>query len=194
MQLLDVPAGSRRCHPCLPHHVVAQDDGWTWDYHIDVPTRSQAAQRLVAYWEAKRAERDPVCRVQIDPVELSSLLPRLFMACFDPGRDDYVFTLIGTGITTLFGADRTGASLTDLHGVEGAAVMRGVYELSVARRDPVVLAGELHRRSPNAPNAPNAGPIAFDSVLLPVRDRHDRNWMIFGGLFADSRGVPPSRF
>ncbi len=191
MQLLDVPAGSRPCHPCLPHHVVAQDDGWTWDYRISVAAQSEPAHRLIAYWEAKRAERDPVSRVQIDPVELTPLLPCLFMARFDAGRDDYVFTLIGTCITAIFDSDCTGASLINQYGTGGSASVRSLYELAVTRREPVVVAGEL-RRPPSART--DSDPIGFESVLLPIRDRRDRNWMIFGGLFADSRGVRLSRF
>jgi hypothetical protein len=175
----------RACHPCVPAQIVVGDDGWAWTIRTDVEPAGEAPRRLIAYWQAKRADRVPVSRRQIDPLELPRLLPHLFIARFDAGRNDYVYTLIGTGITRLLDVDRTGAALADVFGADGAGPVRAIYDLAVAEDRPVATAGML-RRDPGRPGSPGAGrAIGFEAVQLPIRDRDDTAWMILGGLFPE---------
>jgi|GEM_PF-1306496 len=182
------------CHPCVPAQLVAQDDGWVWTIHMDVAPSGEAPVRLIAYWQAKRAERVPVSRRQIDPLEVPRLLPQLFIARFDASRDDYVYTLIGTGITRLLEADRTGATLAEVYGVEGAGPVRAIYTLAVAEDRPVCTAGTI-QREPGWPGRSDAiRTIGFEAVHLPIRDRDDTAWMILGGLFTSRMPSESSLF
>ena len=178
-------AQAHSCRPCVPAQLVVGYDGWVWTIHRDVAPTGEAPCRLIAYWQAKRAERVPVSRRQIDPLEVHRLLPHLFIARFDAGRNDYVYTLIGTGITRLLEADRTGAALADVFGAEGSGPVRAIYDLAVAEDRPVATAGMIQRHA-GRPSPSGAGrAIGFEAVHLPIRDRDDTAWMILGGLFAN---------
>ena len=103
------------------------------------PLVSPCAQRLLRYWQSKRDGSALPSRSDVDPAELSAILPHLFM--FDVKADPlhFVFRLVGTKVVDLFGRDLTGSHV-DQHQMRDVAFWH--YDLMkrvVEQRTPLAL-------------------------------------------------------
>ncbi|HYL32287.1 MAG TPA: PAS domain-containing protein [Stellaceae bacterium] len=71
---------------------------------------------LVAYWNAKRGQRDAPLRSDIDPIEMRSHLGSLVIIECLTGLEDFRYKLIGTNIVKAYGRDSTGKTVRELYG------------------------------------------------------------------------------
>lgn len=128
--------------------------------------------KLYAYWDGKRGGRRFPRRSDLDPVDIPSLLPGMFLV--DVRRDpfDLFFRLAGTVLAVCYGSDVTGSRLIDLNGSQTLELYRRAAD-TVRTAEPVLVSGllqtpaEVYRRA--------------DHLLLPLGDRADRVDMLVGG-------------
>ena len=81
--------------------------------------RSQKVHQLHGYWQAKREGRAMPRRADIDPVDLTDLLPDLLLGDYEASPFRVRFRLVGTRLAEIHGLDFTGHYLDQL--VFGAA-------------------------------------------------------------------------
>lgn len=84
-------------------------------------------QKLFDYWNDKRQKRKAPARKDIDPLEIHSLLPHIFM--FDVYRDplDFKMRLHGTKLAEVMGRDCTGLMFDQIYEGETAEALRIEY-------------------------------------------------------------------
>ncbi|MDJ0948683.1 MAG: PAS domain-containing protein [Alphaproteobacteria bacterium] len=68
------------------------------------------ARELYAYWAAKKPKDGLPSRKQVDPIDISKLLPRIFLAdvVWDAGKPRIRFRLVGSTLVERFGRDISG--------------------------------------------------------------------------------------
>ena len=71
---------------------------------------------LYAYWDGKRGDRRFPGRSDLDPVDIPSLLPSIFLVAVHRDPFDLVFRLAGGVLTACYGSTMTGDRLIDLPG------------------------------------------------------------------------------
>ena len=128
--------------------------------------------RLYAYWDGKRGNRRFPSRKDLDPVDIPTLLPGMFLV--DVRRDpfDLFFRLAGTVLSVCYGSDVTGARLIDLNGSQTLELYRRAAD-TVRTAEPILVSGvlqtpaEIYRRA--------------DHLLLPLGESVDRVDMLVGG-------------
>jgi hypothetical protein len=79
---------------------------------------------LAAYWRGKCAGKALPSRTSIDPSEIVSHLPWIFMVDVLEGGAEYRYRLLGTSIVSANYRDATGKSFRDLYGA-GSAKLAG---------------------------------------------------------------------
>jgi hypothetical protein len=113
------------------------------------PTPSPISDELIGeaytYWLTKRDARNMPSRVDIEPSELTRVLPHVMLVdVLGPHR--YRLRLVGTACTTAHGADATGKTLDDaLKDDEYRAHVIGLYDKCVAERRPLYSESLLFR-------------------------------------------------
>lgn len=97
----------------------------------DRPCKAQLL-RLHDYWNAKRGLRSFPAREDIDPAEISDLLPNIFLIDVLREAPHFRYRLSGTGVDEIHGQSLTGKSPRDINTAEVAAVMERQYHNSLA--------------------------------------------------------------
>ncbi|NNG04651.1 MAG: PAS domain-containing protein [Inquilinus sp.] len=127
--------------------------------------------RLFAYWDGKRGDGKFPRRAAIDPVEIPSLLPHLFL--IDVQRDpfDLVFRLAGTAVAANNGGDITGLRLLELANSAAPDLYRQAVR-AVRLGRPILVCGPARNR---------AGAFrSVDHLMLPLATDGDRVGMLIG--------------
>jgi hypothetical protein len=105
-----------------------------------------ALRELLAYWELKRAGRIAPRRADIDPMDLSSHLPNLFMLDVLDGGVDFRYRMIGKTLIDVAGFDSTGMLLSEIYtarpDVHDKLAER--FMLVVTTRRPVFTRGRIY--------------------------------------------------
>jgi hypothetical protein len=117
---------------------------------------------LYSYWLGKRNRRIIPARRDMDPVELSKLLPFLYI--IDKAAGEFRFRLIGTGVVQEYGRDLTGKPFNVHVGnsPETIAAAQAAHERVFANAQPVFAMGRYKTAY---------GSIQNSSVLLlPLSD------------------------
>jgi len=128
------------------------------------------------YWDSKRNGRFAPARSDIDPIEISNLLPNLYI--YKVFRDplDYQLTLVGTKIVEMMGADATGQMLGQvLEGRKGVEFIRPLF-------DRIVETGEYGYSDLSAQWVDRDYYI-FHRLLLPLSDDGQKVNRIIGCAF-----------
>lgn len=94
--------------------------------------RHKNSLQLFDYWNEKRAGRPAPCRTDIEPADIRTLLPGIFI-CELSDQQALAFRLAGTALCAMFGQELKGADLGGLWLTDGqrnarrtgAAVLRG---------------------------------------------------------------------
>ena len=92
------------------------------------------------YWMGKRGDRFAPSRADIDPVEITSILPRIMLADVErdaSGAVDFLYRLSGTGIGVTHGTELTGQRPRDLEPAPYGALIDGHYRAVVEQRRPI---------------------------------------------------------
>lgn len=132
-----------------------------------LPFDTRVLWRLERYWRKLPRSGDLPLRRDLDPADLRDILPSLFMLDVLPGDlahgggRRYRFRLIGTGVCELAGRDLTGRDVDRRSYGDSHAFVRGLFDLVVERRAPVLFHGAARWRRASA-----WGGLAV--VLLPL--------------------------
>jgi len=95
-------------------------------------------RRLHAYWTGKQQGRFAPRRLDIDPVDMVEVLPRIMLVDIEPDPLDFRYRLAGTGICTVHGTDPTGRRPRELRPPAFGALIDGHYRDAVTRRAPML--------------------------------------------------------
>ena len=114
---------------------------------LDRPN-DQSIQALHDYWIEKKGAGSMLLRGSIDPLEIKSHLPLLFMLDVLEGGQDFSYRLIGTTTATMSGRDVTGATFGSLYAVRPGvmATLRSLFRPVIVERRPVFASGRVFWR------------------------------------------------
>lgn len=91
----------------------------------------------LAYWKRKRGSRPMPSRAEIEPWEMTALLPNLQLIDVVDGGARFRYRLVGTAIVAAFGREYTGKWLEELFPNERSKFAAEVYRLTCSERLPV---------------------------------------------------------
>lgn len=149
---------------------------------IEAPTHP-ALVALAAFWRGRCAGGRPPPRSAVDPKELRSHLPYLYLFEALPAQRDFRARLIGTAVVSARGHDMTGRLLSDILASSGDALafIREALCRCLREEIPVFLrgatfwiAGKEFRR--------------FESVYLPLTDERGGPGFVLGATHYDDLG------
>lgn len=98
---------------------------------------SEISRHLLTYWDARRGACALPGRRDIDPAELTPILPNLLLVDVAHDPLDFAYRLIGTEIVENSARDYTGTRLMDLPGQRPPSAIWTLYETCVRERRPV---------------------------------------------------------
>lgn len=138
--------------------------------------------RLYRYWHAKRSSDRPPVKAAIDPIEIPDLIKNLAFLDLDCERDDFVFTLAGSGIEDMVGRSLRGVYLSEIvaeaHQEQTRARFRAVIETRAPHycRCSLEYLGRPRRASrrlllPLSRDGREADSLLFASVVQPEDTR-----------------------
>ncbi|MGN6548378.1 MAG: PAS domain-containing protein [Pararhizobium sp.] len=131
----------------------------------------ETSRRLFDYWNEMRGDRRAPTRRAIDPAEIRSLLPSLFILEASTGGV-LAFRLAGTGVCTLFGLELRGGPLSGLW-IDGGA-----------RSALAAAAGAMHDLQPAvvrlAGESRSGRSLALEMCLLPLTANEEGERQILG--------------
>ncbi|HVO00692.1 MAG TPA: PAS domain-containing protein [Candidatus Cybelea sp.] len=94
-------------------------------------------KRALDYWQAKRGDRLAPARIDIEPLDLAPLLPRVTLVDVSAEPLDFRYRLAGTGIFDIHGAELTNTRACDLKPVPYGALIHRHYAEAVERKAPL---------------------------------------------------------
>ena len=131
-------------------------------------------REIHAYWDGKRGGRRMPSRRDLDPAEITTLLPYLQLLDVLGPPLDFRFRLVGTAVASICARDYTGARLSELPGKGRGSVLWNLLE-------EVWRTGE-----PSAETPPYEGRLLqlldFASLALPLSDDGTQANMILHAL------------
>jgi len=71
-------------------------------------------ERLYRYWSGKTASGRPPAKVAIDPIDIPDLIRNLAFLDLDRARDDFVFTVAGSGVEDMVKRRLKGVYLSEI--------------------------------------------------------------------------------
>ncbi len=142
--------------------------------------RHKTTQAIFDYWDNLRHEREAPLRSEIEPSDIRSSLPDLFI--IEHGSDGSLnFRLAGTRICLLLGREVTRQSFSSLWAEESVATSQKVGYAVLAKKCPAILT--LNGQTTEGQT------MAVEMLLLPVYSREDHCDRIFGSMVGLSRDV-----
>ncbi len=99
--------------------------------------------RILAYWRAKRGDREFPSRADIDPLEFTRELPRVMMVEVSYDPLEFRYRVAGTGLFAMHGRDLTGRLARELEPPEFGALIHRHYAEAIERRAPILHLIEL---------------------------------------------------
>lgn len=143
--------------------------------------RAPELRALLAYWQSKcGADGRLPSRRQIDPVELRSLLPHVYLIDVLP---DEVFRvrLLGEVHVAVYGSGLIGRTIDEIFPPVHAAEFKKLYTAVLRRRGPVVNGGQVFWWR-------NKEWLPFEGLHMPLAGDGRNIDMIFaGGVFGEIR-------
>ncbi len=115
---------------------LAQIDALELD--LDDPELDSDLKFALDYWREKRGDRLAPSRGDIDPVDITPLLPRVMLVDVSGDPIDFRFRLAGTGLFKIHGAELTNKRALDLEPPAYGALIHRLYCDALVRRTPVV--------------------------------------------------------
>jgi hypothetical protein len=165
--MLDFPPSRRREHGLI--HLAARGSD-----EISHPTLVE----IYRYWADKRRGRAMPNRADIDPTEISALLPHIFMVDVERDPLRFKYRLIGTAVVGLLGRDFTGRAVDITnYSEEHAAALRDIFMGVVDTGRPVGWKGNIFY-------VPGREWMPIESILLPLCMDGNGVKIIFAGFAA----------
>jgi hypothetical protein len=92
---------------------------------------------VLDYWGQKRGSRLAPTRADIDPADMTPLLPRVMLVDVSTDPLDFRFRLAGTGLFRIHGAELTNKRALDLEPPAYGALIHRLYCDALTRRAPI---------------------------------------------------------
>ena len=127
---------------------------------LHVSPRTAELSSLFDYWNAKRGERRFILRSQLDPREITALLPLVFILDVQHEPRRYLIRLMGTQIARRFGGDYTGHYLDELDFGTAKEQVIADYGHVVDKVEPHLAFAEYRQ--------PGRGRIQAERLALPM--------------------------
>jgi len=126
----------------------------------DFGALSPRLQSMLSYWQAKAGCEALPARADIVAAEIPRLLP--YMAIVDILREpfDFRYRLVGTHLTEMMGAERTGLRMREIFPPPAAAATGQLIARLVSHRQPIACAGNMPWL--------NANYREFQALILPL--------------------------
>ena len=128
---------------------------------------------LRAYWESRKTSDGFVPRGAIQPNEIVSLLPWLFIA--EPLGKEWRYRLFGTGLRERLRLEFTGKTTNQIFEPETTELVNGLYDSVAATGTPI----NVHGRFIGL----DIDHAAAEGVNLPVVAQDGQTVLILGGVF-----------
>lgn len=128
---------------------------------------------LLAYWRSKLRDGRLPARAQLDPAEMKTLLPFVYLIGVEEEPRRFRYRLIGTQIVRWSGGDATGRHADDPFCGEGRFALIELYQTVTRAGAPVL--------TPWQPAVLGGSPMLFSRLLLPLSSDGARIDMILGG-------------
>lgn len=131
-------------------------------------------QRLIGYWQDRRAERRFPRRHDIDPIDLRFMLERIALVEVHEGtRRRYRLRVVGSWWVQKYGFEPTGIWLDDWPNPEQLKLVLTTYERLITLRQPLVLMRD-HWIDEKL--------LSYEAVLLPLSEDDAQISMIVAGI------------
>jgi hypothetical protein len=131
--------------------------------------------QIYEYWTKLRGPRFAPALREIDPREISQLMPWVWLADVVDDGEDFGFRLGGERIIEYVGRRLSGARLNYFRGQPFFETMRGAFELCVETKGPVV-------RGPTRSIHPSLSYQDIEVLLLPLSANGETVTQLFGGM------------
>lgn len=142
-----------------------------------VAPRHAILRDLHSYWLAKKRHRLAPGRKDIDPAELRSLLPHLFMVDVENKPRRFRFRLVGTAIVSSFGLDITGRYLEEIGFSDQAPSVLAHYGAVATTAEPSCHHVHFTRGSGRY--------LAYERLIVPLSSDGTSVDMLLGGICFD---------
>jgi hypothetical protein len=136
-------------------------------------------QRLLDYWDAKRGTRALPARRDIDPLELSSLLPHIFLIDVLDQARHFRFRLSGTEVDHIYRRSMQGKAPADIASPRVAGELEAQIRAVLAQRRP--------NCAPYLVRGADHTTWRFERLLMPLSSDGEGIDMLMGGLFDGAR-------
>lgn len=97
---------------------------------------NEGMRRIYDYWESHRKDGRLPRREDIDPSDMTDLLPRIFLVDVEENPRRYRVRLAGTQVVACFGVDMTGKTIDSLDLGDDAASILKLYDKAVDNGEP----------------------------------------------------------
>jgi hypothetical protein len=135
---------------------------------------SEITREFLNYWTSKLAGREMPSRADIDPLEITSILPHTGLVAIEEDPRRYFWRLVGTHITTATGRDHTGRYFDELYPPMLLKDISSLYARVVEQRFPIRHYGVTTFAEKNH--------LKYESLLMPLSSDGTRVEMVFAGI------------
>ena len=136
--------------------------------------RTPALRSLFDYWDGKRGDQRFLLRSQLEPREIASLLPLVFILKVQQEPRRYLIQLMGTEIVAQVGGDYTGRYLDELDLGEIKEKVLAGYDHVVDRVEPHLEFAEFTQR--------RRGKMQVERLALPMSTDGEKIDLILGSV------------
>lgn len=136
------------------------------EVRLDDPGLEPDLKFALDYWLRKRAGRLAPRRADIDPIEITALLPRVTLVDVSIDPVDFRYRLAGTGLFKLHGTELTNKRAFDLEPPVYGALIHRLYGEALARRAPVVHRVLIECETRRSAYARVILPLSEDGVVI----------------------------
>ena len=138
-----------------------------------VEPKHDVLKQLLAYWQNKKGARIAPSRDDIDPAEITPLLPYVGLADVERDPLRFRYRLVGTKVTTGYGLELTGQFLDEVDLDKHQHEIIAEYKRVVERCEPSCTSWEYTRG--------DGRHIRYERLALPLSSDGKTVDMLFGG-------------
>lgn len=130
--------------------------------YVTDASNSAICNRLLAYWQSKKADGGPPFIADIDLMELYDIAPFMGLCDAIDGGEEFIARFYGTGIVDTFGFDRTGLKVRDRFQGEAGDMVLARLRMPYRTGLPTRVVGYLTAVGKDYPSP-------FEAIYLPLR-------------------------
>jgi hypothetical protein len=137
---------------------------------------NEGMRRIYDYWMSRRKNGRLPRREDIDPSDVTDLLPHIFLVDIEENPRHYRFRLVGTKVVECFGLDMTGKTIDSLDLGDDADAILKHYDQAVDHGEPIY---DRHRFWTEA----YGQHLNYERLLLPLSSDGKRVDKLLGCTF-----------